>query len=102
MRIVAYLGLITFIYSNFNNAHAYIDPVTGGIILKAILGFIAAVAAYCSLYYNKVKSFFKKKISKRRHSKRYSRGQIIFKYLDGGPCRLRSYYLSHVKRTLYY
>ncbi len=64
MRIVAYLGLITFIYSNFNNAHAYIDPVTGGIILKAILGFIAAVAAYCSLYYNKVKSFFKKKFQK--------------------------------------
>ena len=39
---------------------AYIDPGTGGIILQAILGFIAAVGATITLYWRKFKELLKK------------------------------------------
>ena len=50
----------------FNNkAFAYLDPGTGSIILQAILGAIAAGAAWCSMYWQKVKNFFSKKTKKK-------------------------------------
>ena len=39
-------------------AYAYLDPGTGGIILQAILAFIAASIATLSFYWTKVKLFF--------------------------------------------
>ena len=44
------LFLIFYIYFIFliNNAHAYLDPGTGSIILQALLGAIAATASYIS------------------------------------------------------
>ena len=51
-----------------NHSFAYIDPGTGGIIIQAILGFIAAAGATIVLYWRKFKAFlqkifnFKKKI----------------------------------------
>ena len=41
-------------------AHAYLDPGTGSIILQAILGFIAATAATVSIYWQKFKSIINK------------------------------------------
>ena len=58
--------ILLFIYNTLmiNNAHAYLDPGTGSIILQAILGAIAAAFSYCAFYWNKVKNFFKKLFKK--------------------------------------
>tara|TARA_Y200000002_G_scaffold278056_1_gene232200 strand:+ start:100 stop:303 length:204 start_codon:yes stop_codon:yes gene_type:complete len=40
-----------------NYAYAYIDPGTGSILLQALLGFVAAVGAYITLYWRKFKNF---------------------------------------------
>ena len=47
-----------FVYSN---AFAYIDPGTGSIILQGLIAGIAAAGATISIYWTKIKSFFKKK-----------------------------------------
>lgn len=59
--------LFLLIYNSvlINNAHAYLDPGTGSIILQAILGAIAAGFSYCAFYWNKVKNFFKKLFKKK-------------------------------------
>ena len=63
-------SLILFFYVYFifllNNAHAYLDPGTGSIILQALLGAIAATASYIIFYWNKVKIFFKKIFNKKK------------------------------------
>ena len=41
-------------------AQAYIDPGSGSIILQALLGVLAAAGASISIYWNKLKIFFKK------------------------------------------
>ena len=46
-------------------AYAYLDPGTGGMILQAILAFIAASIATLSFYWNKVKLFFIKHFKKK-------------------------------------
>ena len=48
-----------------NNAFAYLDPGTSSIILQAILGFLAAVGATITLYWNKLKIFLKKIVKKK-------------------------------------
>ena len=42
------------------NAHAYIDPGIGSIILQALAGAIAAVTTFLYYYGKKIKDFFKK------------------------------------------
>ncbi len=42
------------------NSHAYIDPGTGGILLQALLGALAAIGAYITLYWRKFKSLLSK------------------------------------------
>ena len=50
-----------FVYFLFsNNAHAYLDPGTGSIILQALVVFFASVAAFFSFYWKKIKSFVTK------------------------------------------
>ena len=51
-----------------NNAHAYLDPGTGSIILQAILGFIAAAVTSISIYWTKFKSFFLSKFLKKKEN----------------------------------
>ena len=47
-----------FVYFLFsNNAHAYLDPGTGSIILQVIIAFFASVAAFISFYWKKFKDF---------------------------------------------
>tara|TARA_B110000858_G_C17784155_1_gene466303 strand:+ start:59 stop:262 length:204 start_codon:yes stop_codon:yes gene_type:complete len=54
----------TFIILFHNKAFAYLDPGTGSIILQALVGAIAAGASFCSIYWQKIKSFFSKKNKK--------------------------------------
>ena len=54
----------TFIILFNNRAFAYLDPGTGSIILQALVGAIAAGASFCSIYWQKIKSFFSKRIKK--------------------------------------
>ena len=47
-----------FVYFLFsNNAHAYLDPGSGSIILQALIAFFASVAAFISIYWKKLKNF---------------------------------------------
>ena len=66
MKIFFYITIFTLISSNFNMAYAYLDPGTGGILIQAILGIIAAAVAYCSFYINKIKFYLKKLFSKKK------------------------------------
>ena len=43
-----------------SNAFAYLDPGSGGFIIQAILGFLAAIFAYATFFWNKIKTFFGK------------------------------------------
>ena len=58
--------MIMFIFFLNNNAHAYLDPGSGSIILQAILGFIAAALATASYYWTKLKIFFSKLFKKEK------------------------------------
>ena len=64
-----YSIIVIFIFS-INPAFAYLDPGTGSIILQAILGFVAAVLAYFSFYWNKVKIFFSKLLKKNKKNEK--------------------------------
>ena len=52
--------ILIYLLCSVSNAHAYLDPGTGSIILQAILGFIAAAAATVSIYWEKFKSIINK------------------------------------------
>jgi hypothetical protein len=43
------------------NAYAYLDPGMGSIILQGIVAAIAATSVTIKIYWQKIKSFFKKK-----------------------------------------
>ena len=54
------LILLLYFLFIYNHAYAYIDPGTGSILLQALLGLVAAVGAYITLYWRKFKNFIKK------------------------------------------
>lgn len=56
---------LTFLMALTDSAFAYLDPGTSSIILQAILGFIAALGATITLYWNKLKVFLKKIFKKK-------------------------------------
>ena len=59
------LTLLSFLICIFNtSAYAYIDPGVGSIILQAIIGAIAAMSLTIKIYWQKIKSFFKKNKNK--------------------------------------
>ena len=45
-------------------AYAYLDPGTGSLILQALIGGVAAAGAFASLYYQKIKLFLRRVISR--------------------------------------
>ena len=64
--------LILLLFFNLlflGKAQAYIDPGSGSIILQALLGVLAAAGASISIYWNKLKDFFKKNKNKDRNKK---------------------------------
>ena len=57
--LIFYLSfLLTF------EAHAYIDPGSGSIIIQAIIGAIATAGTTLTIYWRKIKDFFKKEKKK--------------------------------------
>jgi len=53
------ISIISFSY--VDNAHAYLDPSTGGMLISAILGMFATLGLVIKSYWYKLKSIFKKK-----------------------------------------
>jgi hypothetical protein len=65
IRTIMKLLLLFFIFYP-QNAFAYIDPGTGGIIIQAIIGALATISIFFSKIKIKIKEFFlkfKKKIN---------------------------------------
>jgi len=48
------------------NAYAYLDPGTGSLILQALLGVLAAIGAYITLYWRKLKNLINKIFKKNK------------------------------------
>ncbi len=59
MNLKNFLFILTLLLPS-TNAYAYLDPGTGSLILQAILGAIAAIGAYITLYWRKFKNFLDK------------------------------------------
>ena len=57
-KIIFIFFSLVFILAN--PVYAYIDPGTGGILLQALLGLVAAIGAYITLYWRKFKNFINK------------------------------------------
>ena len=55
-----FLFLIFCLISYTSPAYAYLDPGTGSLLLQGLIGGIAAVMAFLSIYWQKVKAFFSK------------------------------------------
>ena len=54
------LLIILILFLPSVKAYAYIDPGTGSFILQAIIGAIAAIGAFVTLYWRKFKNFIDK------------------------------------------
>ena len=63
--LFTFLILLTF----WSNAYAYLDPVSGGIILQLLIAGITVCIAYIVFYYKKFKDFLKN-IFRRKKNKR--------------------------------
>ena len=57
LAIASLLALAGIILST-GDAHAYLDPGTGSIVLQAIIGTVAAASAVVGLYWARLKAFF--------------------------------------------
>ena len=60
--------LIFIFFAPSANAYAYLDPGTGSMILQALLGVLAAVGAYITLYWRKFKNLLNKIFQKKKDS----------------------------------
>ena len=56
-----FLCLIVGLISYTSPAYAYLDPGTGSMLLQGLIGGLAAILSFLSLYWQKVKAFFVKK-----------------------------------------
>jgi hypothetical protein len=52
-------------------AYAYLDPGTGSLILQAVIGVIAGALVALRIYWDRVKSFIKRKNSRDGRSNRF-------------------------------
>jgi hypothetical protein len=55
---------IVFTFSYIGSVYAYLDPGTGGMIIQAIIAFIATAGAVASIYWKKIKEYLIKTKSK--------------------------------------
>ena len=60
---VKFLFLIFGLISYTSPAYAYLDPGTGSMLVQGLIGGIAVVMSFLSIYWQKVKAFFSKKES---------------------------------------
>jgi len=56
---ISTLLMVTVSLSFTESAYAYLDPVTGSIILQGIVGTVAAASATVGLYWRQFKTFFR-------------------------------------------
>ena len=55
-----FLFLIFGLISYTSPAYAYLDPGTGSILVQGLIGGVAVVMSFLSIYWQKVKAFFSK------------------------------------------
>ena len=55
-----FLFLIFGLISYTSPAYAYLDPGTGSMLVQGLIGGVAVVMSFLSLYWQKVKAFFVK------------------------------------------
>jgi hypothetical protein len=60
--IVIYLAIFP------SNAHAYIDPGAGSVLLQGFLGLVAATSAITIAYWRNVKAFLARFAKPKRHN----------------------------------
>ena len=58
-----------FFFLLIENAHAYLDPGTGSLILQLILGGIAAFFTMMTGFVNKIKKFARKTFNMKKNRK---------------------------------
>lgn len=58
IKPISYLA-VGLLISFASPAYAYLDPGTGSLILQGLIGGIAAGMAVISIYYQKIKTFFR-------------------------------------------
>ena len=56
-----FLFLIFSLIAYTSPAYAYLDPGTGSMLVQGLIGGLAVVMSFLSLYWQKVKEFFSKK-----------------------------------------
>ena len=55
-----FLCLIVGLISYTSPAYAYLDPGTGSMLVQGLIGGVAVVMSFLSIYWQKVKAFFAK------------------------------------------
>jgi multisubunit Na+/H+ antiporter MnhB subunit len=60
-----YLLAIFLLFLFSAPVYAYLDPGTGSILIQGLIGGVAAVLSFLSIYWHKVKAFFGKNKSKK-------------------------------------
>ena len=55
-----FLFLIFCLIAYTSPAYAYLDPGTGSMLVQGLIGGIAVVMSFLSIYWQKVKAFFSK------------------------------------------
>ena len=55
-----FLFLIFSLISYTSPAYAYLDPGTGSMLVQGLIGGVAVVMSFLSIYWQKVKAFFVK------------------------------------------
>jgi len=63
MKLIA---LIIIIFFNIGNAHAYLDPGSGSILVQALLLIFAAFGTFFAFFKNKIKTLFSKLFKKKQ------------------------------------
>tara|TARA_X000000368_G_scaffold404532_1_gene380683 strand:- start:692 stop:895 length:204 start_codon:yes stop_codon:yes gene_type:complete len=67
MNFKIILSIFIFFLSSVK-AYAYLDPGTGSMIIQALLGVLAAIGAYITLYWRKFKNLINKIFQKKKDS----------------------------------
>ena len=62
MLRIFYFFVVTFLVT-LKPAYAYIDPGTGALILQALLGGLAGLAAFIKIYWMQLKMYFSRNSS---------------------------------------
>lgn len=62
-----YAALFFFVFS-WNEAHAYLDPSSGGMLLQILLGGVAGFLAVLKIYWQNVKDFLGRFFQKKSDS----------------------------------